>query len=41
MSRESNPDELRHEPVKGYSAAFGIAMALATLYLVYVFAAGL
>ncbi len=38
---ESNPDELHHEPVKGYPTAFGLAMALATLYLVYVFATSL
>lgn len=38
---ESNPDELRHEPVKGYPAAFRIAMAAATLYLVYVFVTSL
>jgi hypothetical protein len=37
MNPESNPDELRHEPLKGYSAAFRIAMVAATLYLVYVF----
>jgi len=40
-THESNSDELHHETVKGYPTAFGIAMALATLYLIYVFATSL
>jgi hypothetical protein len=40
-THESNSDELHHEPVNGYPAVFGITIAVATLYLIYIFVVSL